>query len=326
MTLRHDVEDWIAVYTRDTAGWSSLSWQARGISLELSRKLDARGELPLGVHGLASLAGLLRASWAEIEPFVLELLAEPPVGLPRLVFDAARNVVVDPQHVERQTAAVAAAAERLQPAMAATAATGAAMAAAAGRRPRRPLSMTPNAIRKRARRSDGAATNRPCEVDPSQLELPMAAAAAMAATAGSPLSDLCKSDHQTKQRRAPRPTIALAAGDVATSCAELAARVRPELPAEVVARSWRRFAIRKSQKFASWDVVEAEWESWIEREMAGSKGALPKLEQRPRTIVPARPAPPPPVRPRVPCGLADDFAMLFASGRAVIEARATVAA
>jgi hypothetical protein len=90
-------EPWIKVYTRDTGGWSSLTWQARGLSLEISRKLDARGELSLGARGLPALAGLLRASWSEIEPFVREL-----IGDGRLVVDGA--MLRDPGHVERQLA------------------------------------------------------------------------------------------------------------------------------------------------------------------------------------------------------------------------------
>jgi hypothetical protein len=95
--MDYSVEPWIKVYTRDTGGWSSLTWQARGLSLEISRKLDARGEIPLGTRGLPALAGLLRASWAEIEPFVRELIADG-----RLVVDGP--MLRDPGHVERQLA------------------------------------------------------------------------------------------------------------------------------------------------------------------------------------------------------------------------------
>lgn len=40
-------ERWLKVYTRDTGGWTMLSWQARGLALEIARKLDASGSLPL---------------------------------------------------------------------------------------------------------------------------------------------------------------------------------------------------------------------------------------------------------------------------------------
>jgi hypothetical protein len=80
-------EPWIKVYTRDTGGWSSLSWQARGLALELS----------LGTRGLPALAGLLRASWSEIEPFVTELVNDG-----RLVLEG--TTLRDPEHVERQLA------------------------------------------------------------------------------------------------------------------------------------------------------------------------------------------------------------------------------
>jgi hypothetical protein len=98
--MKYDEENWIKVYTRDTAGWLSVSWQARGLSLEIGRKLPKKtGELSLGRKGLEALGALLRAPWAEIEPFVRELIEDG-----RLVYDAERQTISDPQHADRQTA------------------------------------------------------------------------------------------------------------------------------------------------------------------------------------------------------------------------------
>jgi hypothetical protein len=103
--VNYDDEHWIKVYTRDTAGWLAVSWQARGLALEIARKLPKKtGELSLGRRGLEALAGLLRAPWSEIEPFVQELIADG-----RLEYDAERQVIRDPGHVARQTAATSAA-------------------------------------------------------------------------------------------------------------------------------------------------------------------------------------------------------------------------
>ena len=96
--MDYENERWMKVYTRDTGGWLDLSWQARGLSLELSRKLDAEGKLPLGKKGLPSLAGLLRGVWSEMKPFIEELIADE-----RLVL-LEGNVIFDPGHAERQSA------------------------------------------------------------------------------------------------------------------------------------------------------------------------------------------------------------------------------
>lgn len=105
--MNYDDENWIKVYTRDTAGWLAASWQSRGLALEIGRKLPkGSGELSLGRRGLEALASLLRAPWSEIEPFIRELIADG-----RLEYDEDAQVIRDPQHVERQNA-VTSSAER----------------------------------------------------------------------------------------------------------------------------------------------------------------------------------------------------------------------
>ena len=96
--MKYDEENWFKVYTRDTAGWLAASWQARGLALEIGRKLPkSTGELSLGRRGLEALASLLRAPWSEIEPYVRELIADG-----RLEYDEKTQTIRDPQHVERQ--------------------------------------------------------------------------------------------------------------------------------------------------------------------------------------------------------------------------------
>lgn len=98
--MNYEDENWIKVYTRDTAGWLALEWQARGLMLEIARKLPKHtGELSLGRRGLEALGALIRAPWAEIEPYVHMLLEE---GC--LEYDQDRQLIRDPQHVDRQRA------------------------------------------------------------------------------------------------------------------------------------------------------------------------------------------------------------------------------
>lgn len=105
--MRYDEEFWIKVYTRDTPGWLATTWQARGLSLEISRHMPKEtGELSLGRRGLKSIAALIRADWEEIEPFIMELIEDG-----RLEYDEQAQVVRDPQHPARQ-AAITAGAER----------------------------------------------------------------------------------------------------------------------------------------------------------------------------------------------------------------------
>ena len=96
--MDHENERWIKVYTRDTGGWLELSWQARGLALELSRKLDADGKLPLGRRGIQSLAGVVRGRWEDLRPFVDELLTDGRFEV------LEGNVLWDPEHKTRQSA------------------------------------------------------------------------------------------------------------------------------------------------------------------------------------------------------------------------------
>lgn len=95
-------ERWIKVYTRDTAGWLAMSWQAQGLGLLLSRKMEpTTGEISLGRKGLPTVIGLLgpTARWEDVEPFISELLEEG-----RLEYDDERKVLVDHDHPVRQGA------------------------------------------------------------------------------------------------------------------------------------------------------------------------------------------------------------------------------
>lgn len=96
--MNYATERWLKVYTRNTGGWLNLSWQARGLSLEITRYLDASGRLPLGRQGLAALAGVLRGRWEDMAPFIAELVDDGRLE----VLDG--NILHDPGHVARQEA------------------------------------------------------------------------------------------------------------------------------------------------------------------------------------------------------------------------------
>ena len=70
-------EPYVRLYRHDHPDWISLSWQAKGVYTQLRRKADRAGLLPLGMAGLASLAGHMGHSSeaAALMPFFEELLA-----------------------------------------------------------------------------------------------------------------------------------------------------------------------------------------------------------------------------------------------------------
>jgi hypothetical protein len=92
-------ERYVRVYTRDTADWLALSFDAQALFLQLLRKVDRAGVLELGRHGLkaAAIAIGQAALWARLEPALVELLTD---GC--LVHNGNRIVV--PNFVEAQEA------------------------------------------------------------------------------------------------------------------------------------------------------------------------------------------------------------------------------
>lgn len=97
-------EEWIPWYTRATAGWMDLSLAARGVAVGLAMAMGRDGtEIPLGSRGLRGLARTLACPWEDLEPALQELLSPGPDGEPpRLVFDAERRVLRDPEAQARR--------------------------------------------------------------------------------------------------------------------------------------------------------------------------------------------------------------------------------
>lgn len=92
-------EPWIVAKTRETARWRDLSLGARSLHLEFTRALGRfTNEMSFGPKGLAQLGAFVNAQWAEIQPWLDELLADG-----WLEHDAQSRLLRDPKHLERQS-------------------------------------------------------------------------------------------------------------------------------------------------------------------------------------------------------------------------------
>lgn len=76
--MRWEDERYVRLYTRDTADWMGLSWDAQALMMQLIRKVDRAGALPLGRHGKRAVAIVLGqvSLWERIAPALEELLAD----------------------------------------------------------------------------------------------------------------------------------------------------------------------------------------------------------------------------------------------------------
>jgi hypothetical protein len=76
--VRWEEERYVKLYTRDTADWLALPWQAQGLFALILRKVDKAGILALGKHGRRGLAAHLggASAWPEIEPHLDTLIAD----------------------------------------------------------------------------------------------------------------------------------------------------------------------------------------------------------------------------------------------------------
>lgn len=76
--MRWEDERYVRLYTRDTADWLSLSFEAQGLMGLVMRKVDRAGILPLGRHGKRAVAIALghAGRWEAISPALDELLAD----------------------------------------------------------------------------------------------------------------------------------------------------------------------------------------------------------------------------------------------------------
>ncbi len=92
-------ERWVKLYTRDSADWLALSWQAQGLFCLILRKVNRAGVIDLGRHAAKGLAAHFGgpAAWASIKPHLDELVEDGCV-----VIDGTSLVV--PRFVEAQEA------------------------------------------------------------------------------------------------------------------------------------------------------------------------------------------------------------------------------
>lgn len=99
--MRWEDERYVRIYTRDTADWLALSFDAQALFVLLLRKIDRAGLLPLGKHGNRSVAAVLGqgALWPRLEPALEELLADGCIRI-------EGSTLVVPNFIEAQEAAM----------------------------------------------------------------------------------------------------------------------------------------------------------------------------------------------------------------------------
>ena len=74
--MRWDDERYVRIYTRDTAEWMALSWEARALLVELLRKADRAGFVQTGKLETKGVAGLVRMPLDVVERALDELLED----------------------------------------------------------------------------------------------------------------------------------------------------------------------------------------------------------------------------------------------------------
>ncbi len=88
-------EPYVRIYTRDTAAWVALPWQARAVFYELKRKVDRAGVLKLGRRGVNALPEFLRFPVDVVQVGINALLEEGTV------VEGDGRVVI-PDHLESE--------------------------------------------------------------------------------------------------------------------------------------------------------------------------------------------------------------------------------
>ena len=103
--MKWEDERWIKVYTRDTASWIVLSWEARALFLEVLRKVDRAGAVSLGGCGTMGLAAVVRFPVDVTERALAELVARGQVV-------TSEDAVTVPNFIDAQEARSSSAARK----------------------------------------------------------------------------------------------------------------------------------------------------------------------------------------------------------------------
>lgn len=268
--------------------WLSLSMAARGVVVEVLAEMQRHGrvELALPPIGLEAVASLCGRPWTEVGPALEELFA-----FGYLRFDASRRTLVDENPASPRASKEALAASPSPAARWAEACTPCSttreiddgeslLEASASAAASRSLSNTPSAIRGRARRlrekaAREAAARAQLGLFATDANADRTRATAVAnvdggrmgnaerspAFANAPSLSLSSSYSSPRKER-----VALDPDAMPNGWAEHAAKLRPDLPAATIERSWRRFALAKAEAFTSFPIAQSRWEGWLERE------------------------------------------------------------
>lgn len=74
--MRWEDERYVRLYTRDTADWMALPWQARAVFYELLRKVDRAGILPVGKSGFRGVANIFHMPVDVVESGIAALVED----------------------------------------------------------------------------------------------------------------------------------------------------------------------------------------------------------------------------------------------------------
>lgn len=98
--MRWEDERYVRLYTRDTADWLALSFEAQGLLALILRKVDRAGLMPLGKQGKKAVAVTIGhgARWKTLAPALEELLADGCIAI-------RGDTLVVPNFIEAQEAA-----------------------------------------------------------------------------------------------------------------------------------------------------------------------------------------------------------------------------
>lgn len=80
MALDYANERYVLLYTRDTATWKLLDWEARAVLMFLLRKVDRAGVLDVGEDGIEGLAAVLEVPIDVVERAMPKLTARATVA------------------------------------------------------------------------------------------------------------------------------------------------------------------------------------------------------------------------------------------------------
>jgi Meiotically up-regulated gene 113 len=97
--MRWEDERYVRLYTRDTASWMAIGWEAQALFMLIMRKVDRAGVLELGKTGTRGLSGLFQMPIDVVERAIVALLEDGCIER------VGANLVI-PNYIEAQEASM----------------------------------------------------------------------------------------------------------------------------------------------------------------------------------------------------------------------------